>query len=422
MSDKKYDVIIVGAGLGGLHLANLLDDTNLNVLLIEKKKQIIPFKKNYFGTFQEDVERHNLQKYVLYECGWGMYSVKNKYFNDLKGRTLQILRMNDWAESLKLQCEIKTDTEIIDIRHKTDDSMSVIDQNYQEYNAKIIVDASGIAQTISNLLNIKKSKIDFLNYVYIMENHSLKNKSEMFYFQDATLTNCGGWFHTLEDGKCLVGCAEYTLPNSLGPNELKKRLNSYIKNFNPLNKYLKNATVVEELCMAGPTTTAHKSVVENNYLAVGDAAGAGGPFIGDGFRMAFAMADSAYDTIQEAFDKNDFSKKTLSQHSKNFKNEFSKWYKWSYLFRFIYVRYLTNKEMNLLPKILEQKISDDDYYAILRSKFTPRILFKLFTPKLTILLLKNIFIYHILQPLGIAKLNTRPDILPENNKNKQHEK
>jgi flavin-dependent dehydrogenase len=417
MLNKQYDVIIVGAGLGGLYLANLLNKTKLRVLLIEKRNTITTLTKNYFGTFLEDVQKHNLEKYVLQQCGWGMYSTKHKYFNNLTGRTLNVLEMNSWAKSLKLNCDIKTDTEIIDIRLKKNESLSVLDQNYQEYNAKIIVDASGIAQTISGLLNIKKSKIDFLNYTYIMEGHTLKNKKEMFYFQDATLTNCGGWFHTLEDGRCLVGCAEYTVPHSLGPNELKKRLDSYIKNFHPLKKYLKNATITEELCMAGPTTTAHSSVVEDNYLAIGDAAGAGGPFIGDGFRMALAMADSAYDTIQSAFAKNDFSKKTLLKHSHNFKNEFSKWYKWSYLFRFIYVRYLTNKELNLLPNILKKKISDDDYYAILRSKFTPRILLKLFTPKLTILILKNMFIYHILQPIGITKLNTRPDVLIKENLN-----
>ncbi len=405
----------MGAGLGGLYLANLLNNSDLNVLLIEKRDTIKTLTKNYFGTFQEDVERHNLQEYVLYECGWGMYATKGKYFNNLKGRTLQILEMNAWAESLNLNCTVKLNTEIITIRKKKDDSMSVLDQNYQEYNARLIIDASGIAQAISKHLHIKPSKIDFLNYVYVMENHTLKNKSEMFYFQDGNLTNCGGWFHTLEDGKCLVGCAEYTIPKSLGPKELKKRLDSYIQNFNPLNKYLKNATIVEEFCMAGPTTTAHESVVEDNYLSIGDAAGAGGPFIGDGFRMALAMAESARDTIDLAFKENNFSTGTLSFHAKNYYNEFTKWYKWSYLFRFVYVRYLTNKEFNLLIPILK-KLPSDDYYAILRSKFTPLILFRLITPGLAYGIIKNAFIYHILQPLGIMKLNTRPDVLLRNTK------
>ncbi len=410
MKNKEYDVIIVGAGLGGLYLANLLSNSNLKILLIEKRDTIKTLTKNYFGTFQEDVEKHDLTPYVLYKCGWSMYSTKNKYFNKLTGRKLCILEMNKWAQNLKLNCDILLNTEIINIRKSTN-KLSVINQDYQEYSAKIVVDSTGIAQVISKKIGIPDSKIDFLNYVYIMKNHSLKNKSEMFYFQDATLTNCGGWFHTLEDGKCLVGCAEYTTPKSLGPKELKKRLNSYIKNFKPLNKYLKNATIEEELCMAGPTTTAHSSVAEDNYIAIGDAAGAGGPFIGDGFRMALAMAQSANETIRQAFKKNNFTKKALNMHSVNFNNEFKKWYKWSYLFRFIYIRYFTNKELNILPQRLKNNISDDDYYAILRSKFTLKIILKLFNIKLFLLTLKNIMIYHILQPLHITKLNTRPEIL-----------
>ena len=408
---KIYDVIIVGAGLGGLYLAKLLEKSNLKILLIDKKQDISSLTKNYFGTFLEDVKRHKLEKYVLYKCGWGMYSTKEKYFNKLKNRELCVLKMNPWAQSLNLNCEIKTNTKITSFKNNDDGTATIRDNKRRKYTGKIIVDASGIAQALSPALNIKKSKIDFLNYVYVMDNVKLKNKQEMFYFEDAKLTNCGGWFHTLENGKCLVGCAEYTVPGSLGSKELKKRLNSYLKNFDPLPKYLKDAKIVEEFCLAGPTTTAHTSVVEDNYLSIGDAAGAGGPFIGDGFRMALAMAQSAEKVILQAFQDSDFSRRSLKQHQINFHQEFEKWYTWSYLFRFIYIRYFTNKELNLLPPILRKKVSDDDYYAILTSKFTPLIIIKLFTPRLVALTIKNAFIYHILEPLGIAKLDKRPDKL-----------
>ena len=403
---NKYDVIIVGAGLGGLKLAELLNDSALKILLVEKRNTIKSLTKNYFGTFLEYINRWNLDEYLLYKCGWGMYATEEKYFNNLNNRSLCVLDMNKWAKLLKLNCDIKLNTEIIDLK-KNSNSISLIDNNYNELTAKIVVDGSGIAQIISKLLGIKKSKINFLNYIYIMENHSLRNQEEMFYFQDSNLTNCGGWFHTLEKGRCLVGCAEYTVPNSLGPNELKKRLDNYIQNFNPLNSYLKDAKVVEEICMAGPTTTEHSSMVEDNYIAIGDAAGAGGPFIGDGFRMAFSMADSAHKTIKLAFKTKNFSKKTLNIHSRKFEDEFGKWYKWSYLFRFMWVRYFTNDELNLFAKKLE-KMSDNDYYDILTSKFTPRILLKLLNLKITLKILKKMFIYHILEPLHITKIKKRP--------------
>jgi dihydrolipoamide dehydrogenase len=36
--DKKYDVVIVGAGPGGLRCAEVLGKAGKNVLLVEKKK------------------------------------------------------------------------------------------------------------------------------------------------------------------------------------------------------------------------------------------------------------------------------------------------------------------------------------------------------------------------------------------------
>ncbi|PLX21181.1 hypothetical protein C0584_03360 [Candidatus Parcubacteria bacterium] len=409
MNNKEYDLVIVGAGLSGLKLAELLKGSELNILLIEKRDTIKTLTKNYFGTFLEYIDRWKLDKYLLYKCGWGMYSTETKYFNNLEGKSLCVLEMNAWAESLKLDCDISLNTQIVKTRREKN-KIILIDKNDKEIVTRLVVDATGIAQTISSSLGIKKSKIDFLNYVYIMENHSLENQAEMFYFEDTDLTNCGGWFHTLEPGRCLVGCAEYTVPGSLGKIELKKRLDSYIRNFHPLNSYLKNAKVVEEFCMAGPTTTEHSSIAEDNYISMGDAAGAGGPFIGDGFRMAFAMADSAYSTIKTAFSLEDFSKKTLKIHAKNFKKEFGKWYKWSYLFRFVWVRYLTNTEMNLFAKNLK-KLSDDDYYKILTSKFSPLILWRLFTLKIFVNVFKNFIIYHFLEPIGLAKIKRRPKVL-----------
>ncbi len=409
MVKKSYDVIIVGAGLGGLKLAELLNNSKLNVLLIEKRSTIKTLTKNYFGTFLEYIQRWKLQKYLIYKCGWGFYTTRSQTFKKLKGKSLCVLEMNKWTRSLKLKCDKKTNIQIVKLKREKE-QITLYDQKNHKYTAKLVVDCSGIAQTISTLLGIKKSKCDFLNYVFIMKNHKSKNRNEMFYFQDSNLTNCGGWFHTLENGKCLVGCAEFTGPNTLGKKELRKRLISYVKNFYPLNKYLKNAKIIEEFCMAGPTTTMHSSIVEDNYIAVGDAAGAGGPFIGDGFRMTFAMADSAYDTIKEVFKLNDFSKRALQIYSKKFNDEFGKWYKWSYLWRFMYLRYTTNKELNLFTEKLK-KFNDQDYYDILVSKLTPKILIKLFTAKSFFLLIKNMFIFHILEPLKISKLPRRPIVL-----------
>jgi flavin-dependent dehydrogenase len=230
---------------------------------------------------------------------------------------------------------------------------------------------------------------------------------EMFYFQDETLTNCGGWYHPTGKHSFLIGDAEFTSGEYLTREELKKRLDLYIKKFYPLSKFVKNAKKVKEYCIVGPITTEHSQMAQDNYLAVGDAAGAGSPFIGEGLRQAFDMGISAYETIIEASKKKDFSEKILSKHWKFFKKTYGKWYKWSYLIRFIYLRYLTNKELNMLVPRMEQ-LNYEEYYNFITSKITLWLIWRIFGFKVGLYVLKNMFVYHVLEPLGIAKIQRRP--------------
>ena len=51
---KKFDVIIVGAGLSGLTLANEISEkSKKSVLIIEKKKVLIMIKIGVFGIHQK---------------------------------------------------------------------------------------------------------------------------------------------------------------------------------------------------------------------------------------------------------------------------------------------------------------------------------------------------------------------------------
>ena len=52
-NEKYFDVIILGAGLSGLTLANEISyRKNLNILIIEKKKNLFMIKTGASGTYQ----------------------------------------------------------------------------------------------------------------------------------------------------------------------------------------------------------------------------------------------------------------------------------------------------------------------------------------------------------------------------------
>jgi flavin-dependent dehydrogenase len=86
MKKRVYDVIIVGAGLGGLKLAELLNNSKLKVLLIEKRNTIKKLVGHIYGTYWETIKKWKLQKYIIRKCGWGFYTTENKEFRPLKKR------------------------------------------------------------------------------------------------------------------------------------------------------------------------------------------------------------------------------------------------------------------------------------------------------------------------------------------------
>jgi prolycopene isomerase len=77
MSDKTYDAIVIGSGMGGLTAAALLTKNGMKILLLEKEKQVggyvVSFKKDHFifdatgafvGGCQEDGELYQILKAI----------------------------------------------------------------------------------------------------------------------------------------------------------------------------------------------------------------------------------------------------------------------------------------------------------------------------------------------------------------------
>ena len=118
------------------------------------------------------------------------------------------------------------------------------------------------------------------------------------------------------------------------------------------------------------------SLAEDNFLACGNAAGAGTPAVGEGFRIALEMAQSAYDTINIAFDKSDFSRKTLIVHEQNFNLKFGKYYNYSRIIRFFVMNIFTSREYALFAKNMA-RLSPEESRQVLISKITIGFFFKI---------------------------------------------
>ena len=379
---------------------------------MEKRTTIQSLQTHIFGTALEYVKRWKLEPYILVnDCGFGFYTTERQIFRKMQ-KPFCVVDMNPWAASRDLRCTVKTGVAVTDLKRENG-KIVLTDSEQNSYIGTIVVDCSGDAQIVGSLLGIKKSACDFIDVSVVFDNVKVDRLHEMSYYQDARLTNCGGWYHPLSPTSALLGMSEWTGEAHLNKDELRKRFESYLNDFPPFKQYFKDATIREISEKIGPTTQLHTSITEDNYLSVGDAAGAGTPFIGLGFYTALAMADSAFEAIMNAHKEQDYSKKSFRLHEQKFQQEFGRWYKWSTLLRWIYMKYTTNAELNVMADVLPD-YSDEEYYAILLSYITPRMMLKLFLKRFVWLrILKNALIYHILRPIGIASVAKRPLKTPD---------
>lgn len=407
MQKKNYDVVIVGAGVSGLMLAKLLNKSKLKVLLIEKRSSIKKLKNYQFGTFGDIVKKFKLTKYVIANYSkFGCYSINEKIIRTYKKNTFQVVDLNKFASDIKLDCDVITNFQIKQI-DRIDKKVSI----NNNIKTKLIVDCSGDQKIVSRKLKIlrKKSIIDAYSVSFEMDNCAIPSEQmqEFRFIADIRYGSLGVWFYPFSQTKCQIGLTDFYSDKFTLTDRQEKNLKKYIRTIKPFKTWLENAKITNIVKKVGPTTT--KTVfVDDNFLACGDAAGAGTPYIAEGFRIGLEMALSAKQAIEKAFEENDFSKETLKIHEENFK-QIDRHYTWSVILRFLMLNFFTTKSYDLFIHRLN-KLTNKEYYDSLRSNFTFKIIFKLLTIP---------FLFNILSNAITNKSQVKKDIALNSQKNEQ---
>lgn len=391
---KKYDVIIVGAGVSGLYLAKLLNNSKLKVLLIENRSTIKKLRNHRYGTFKETIKKFKLEKYVIkkYKKLGFLYGSKEKSLFSYKSNQFQIVDMNSFSKNLKLKCDVKTNFRIKNIQRKNK-IIEVTGQD-EKYLTNIIVDCSGESKIVSKYIGeTRKKSLDFYSLSLELSDCNIELTNELQFIADLKYLNTAFWFYPYSKKECQIGLTEwfYTYPSEKKEN---RKIFAYMKKEEPYRTWFKNAKVKEKLFKIGPAATLNKKIVDDNFISCGDAAGAGTPAIGEGFRISLEMASSAYKTIIDSYKKKDFSYNSLKQHKERFEKNFNKYYIWSKIIRRCILSYFTEKEYGIFIKNLK-KLSEKDFLEVLKSRITLRIFLKGIDIRLVSLTIMNMIKYHI---------------------------
>lgn len=302
---KSYDVIIIGAGPGGLKCAEVLINSNYSVLVLEKNKKIGP-KVCAGGLTGKDIKELNIPEKLL-EFKYNKVNLffKNKKrelkLNENFAYTIDRKELGQWQYS-----KIK---KIKNIEIRTNSNVSKVEENYIIVNEekivyKYLVGADGSNSIVRKYLDLDKKKQD-VAIQYIIPNVNFKN-FEMYL--DSKLFS--SWYAWIFPHKNYVSIGTGCNPKYFNSKKLQDNFKLWL--------YKKNIDITNGKYEAFMINYDYRGIEFNNIFLVGDAAGLASGLTGEGIYQAFISGEEIGKKIlNEKYDLNKINKllKTKKLHN-----------------------------------------------------------------------------------------------------------
>lgn len=282
---KKYDVVIVGAGPGGLRCAEILSKQNKSVLLLEKNEEIGPkvcaggitrksFK--FLGSPQEVVGRDfdNLVFKTFRQKTRLFFGEKFLYTVDRK-------KLGQWQlEKLKnSSVEVRTQASVSEISAEY-----VVINNSEKINYSFLVGADGSNSIVRRYLGLKTRYIG-VAFQYLIPNQESYKDIELFFNSKLF----GAWYSWIFPHADFVSIGYGCFPRIMSAQKAKINFEEWIGRM----KIDLSAGKFE----AHPINCDYKGFKFGNTFLVGDAAGFASGFTGEGIYQALASGEDVAEKI-----------------------------------------------------------------------------------------------------------------------------
>ncbi len=275
---ESYDVIIIGAGPGGLNCANSLAKSNKKVLLLEQKKIIGP-KVCAGGLTGHDLEYLKLPdslldykyKEIIFHTPFNKDIIQlDKYFV----YTIDRENFGQWQlkKLRKTNIEVRTDSKVTEIKNN-----SIVINNSEKVKFKYLVGADGSLSLVRKFLGLKINELD-IAIQYIIPTKKYK-KFELFF--DSELFH--SWYAWIFPHKDYVSIGCGSDPKYLSSQKLRANFNKWLKK----NKI----DVSKGEYQAHPINFDYQGHKFKNIFLVGDAAGLASGFTGEGMYPALISGE-----------------------------------------------------------------------------------------------------------------------------------
>lgn len=280
---EKFDVIIVGAGPGGLRCAEILSKSDKKILLLEKNPKIGP-KICAGGLTRKSLKLLNLPDEIIerhYEnCVFNAPNIKTRLeFGKTFGCTVNREKLGQWQlEKIKnTKIEIRTNAEVVEIKEN-----SIKLKNGETFKYKYLIGADGSNSLVRRFLKIPTKRLG-VAFQYLIPG----NFSDIEIFFDSKLFHSWyAWIFPHKDYAAIgSGCYSNIIPVSTVKENFKKWAEK--------NKI----DISQEKFEAFPVNCDYRGFHFKNIFLVGDAAGLVSGFTGEGIYQALASGEEVANII-----------------------------------------------------------------------------------------------------------------------------
>jgi len=375
MPDKKYDVIVVGAGTGGALTAISLAEKGVKVLLLDSKNEKLIGKKvcgdalglHHIKNVKIPYPPNDTFKSRLDFVK--VYSPSSKYSVTVEGEGLALdrHRFGQWLLGMALDkgAELMADTKATTLSYERGRATQLRavykDQSVQSVRADYFVDASGYAATlrkqIPETIGIQKEvPLEDVSVAYreIRWVEQVEEPGIAKIFLDQDLAPGGYWWYFPQD--------EHTLNIGLGVQGGR--------NVNPKDKLREVVRRREDLQKSStldagggivPTRRSLYSLVAKNVLFIGDAACTANPIHGGGIGPSMLSARACGGAIVKALNDQENEDERLWEANIEYTRLYGAKSASLDIFR-MFLQALTNEEIEF--GMMKQLISDKDLTEI----------------------------------------------------------
>lgn len=321
---KLLDVVIVGAGIGGLSVAHLLGKYNLKVALLDSKEDLNKVTFHTLGSFL-DLDRFGLSRDVVAAKQTECIFHSSHFHIKKKGKAYILNKQKLYKElldkAIQNKVEVFSSTYIKDVSTDTNGIItSISDEKGNTFTAKIFIDATGVEGLFSRKFGLQDEHLNIASGLeYNAKYFGPQYQSHLFI---GNLFRGGyGWIFPFGNNRAIVG---YGSSNEIVRSHLKDKLNAMLE-IPFIKKLVKKDN--DELSGGTIPVDIKTKFVYKNVLCIGDSVSQVNPIVGEGHRFILEAGLMAAPAIQQAILQN--NPELLHGYEIDWNKKFYKDYIWS---------------------------------------------------------------------------------------------